>query len=188
MSRRLRGWWVALATVLVAAQVSAPARAQDMSLLYRLLGTEAENRCWSRMYDAEHLKQRPRQRVVEIRIDSLPWSGASERGVPKGASALERYRSVKASWIDIRLRNPAGRASKGVDCSLAADNRRLVCGLESDGGTIELAPLADGRVCVTAGARMQVETERGFVDLAKSDDRVFDLRPLPPSQCRVPGG
>ena len=156
--------------------------AQSVSL-QDIFGAEAESRCWSRTYSRDHLAGKPRQRVVSIRIDSFYWPQRMSAEIPTNENPLERYRRVKQTTIEFRLRD-GEESGKEIYCSSAGG--RLACGLENDGGSVTVAAQPGGRLRVDAGDRMAFETSRKFVDLARSDDRTFILDPLPSASCRRP--
>ena len=120
--------------------------------------------CFSRVYDAEHLKSHPDQRVERFAIGHHP--------------------EFQDPNYDLTLlfgfRTRAGNDYVGV--GLCEGNR---CGVEGDGGLFSLSVQGDA-------LRLEIDPERGlsaesavdFINLAESDDRVFLLYPSSAKACR----
>lgn len=152
----------------LAGMASTPVAAQ--SLFDRLTGGGgAGDPCFARAYDREHLARNPRQRVVAIHL-------VRER-VEVAAENSSRRFTVR---VGFRLRSGTETFSTLAICSPAGDG--AACAGEGDTGSFRIAPSADGlRLTI---ARLEVEGESGSSpDLARSDDRVFLLRPAPAAAC-----
>jgi len=82
--------------------------------------------------------------------------------------------------VGFRLRSGTETFSTLAICSPAGDG--AACAGEGDTGSFRIAPSAEGlRLTI---ARLEVEGESGSSpDLARSDDRVFLLRPAPAAAC-----
>jgi hypothetical protein len=153
---------------LAAAGLATPALAQ--SLFDRVSGPGAgSDPCFARSYDAEHLRRNPRQRVAAIHLVRERVEVASENG--------PRRFTVR---VGFRLRSGAETFSTLAICTPAADG--AACAGEGDTGSFRIAPAGEGlRLTI---ARLEVEGENGSSpDLARSDDRVFALRPARAGAC-----
>jgi hypothetical protein len=123
--------------------------------------------CYGRVYDQAHLASHPRQQVVSIVVrDSVVPAGK----LP-GIAAL----------VDIRLTLRRGDVAEAVGyCKYSAGG--LACRLEGDAGTVRISRRPGYGIVAAVGDRFDVETGRGFYDLAKGDDRDFLLTSQ--SACR----
>lgn len=153
---------------LAAAGLTTPASAQG--LFDRLSGSGAgSDPCFARSYDAEHLRRNPRQRVVAFHLVRERVDVPTENG--------PRRFTVR---VGFRLRGGSETFSTLAICTPAADG--AACAGEGDTGSFRIVPSGEGlRVTI---ARLEVEGENGSSpDLARSDDRVFAIRPAPASAC-----
>jgi len=159
---------VAMLACLAGAMISAPAMAQ--SLFDRLSGGGgAGDPCFARTYDREHLARNPRQRVVTMHLIRERVEVAAENG--------PRRFTVR---VGFRLRGGTETFSTLAICTPVADG--AACGGEGDTGSFQIATAGEGlRLTI---ARLEVEGESGSSpDLARSDDRVFLLRPAEARAC-----
>ncbi|MGH6734946.1 MAG: hypothetical protein ACRECX_02545 [Methyloceanibacter sp.] len=143
--------------------------------------------CYARVYDADHLKRHPKQRVTEM-IFSLRYLTFEENedGTPEEANY--QYWFTLAAKLrgnpEMHYANGACGSSSGV----------IGCGVECDGGGIELEPRADGDLL----ARLERDGGEGFIRLtpgcgdeegvtleAGEDDKVFKLPKVPEATCNA---
>lgn len=120
--------------------------------------------CFSRVYDAEHLKSHPDQRVERFAIGHHP--------------------DFQDPNYDLTLlfgfRTRDGNEYVGV--GLCKGNS---CGVEGDGGVFSLSMQGEAlRLEVDPERGMSAESAVDFINLAESDDRVFLLYPSSAKACR----
>ena len=177
-----------------AALAAAGALAQDAGKSTPLpshlpLGVEA---CFGRVYDAAHLKQRPKQRVTSFHI--------FRDFNPDPNSELEqetREQSIDADGTDghvnvtafIRFRDRKGVFSNGLSCR-TAEGGKVFCGIDCDGGSFNLRPsgpslLVDNNGFVVVGGcgASEEEMERPEFVSPGADDKTFRLDKQPVAQC-----
>lgn len=136
----------------------------------RLTGSSSRSDpCFARAYDGEHLRRNPQQRVVRIHLSRARVEVADE-------NRPQRF-TVR---VGFRLRNDRDVYETSAICTgggTVAD-----CSGEGDTGAFRLILSAEAlRVEVE---RLEVEGRRGSSpDLARSDDRVFLLRPAAAAAC-----
>ena len=166
-----RGWLLVASLVLGVAPVAAaelsdfvPARNGALS-------------CWSRSYDAAHLKAHPAQNVAAMNF-AISYAAES-------AEYAEQYSFL----IQAELRDGTTGANTGP-CS--ESDGQIMCGVECDGGYVMLEARSGGSVLLDLETSGSIYLEGGcgsenedggFALEAGADDREFLLRPVPAKQC-----
>lgn len=137
----------------------------------RLSGPAADrDPCFARAYDADHLRRNPDQRVERISL--------KRQRVEVPAENNARVFSVKLAF---HLRG--GDDAYDVVGICRTRGQRADCTGEGDTGAFRLSLSGEG-LRLEVDGRLEVEGERGSSpDLARSDDRVFLLRPAQPAAC-----
>jgi hypothetical protein len=133
--------------------------------------------CWSRIYDAAHLKSHPAQKVAEMNF-----------AISYAAESAE-YAAQYSFLIQAKLRDGTAGANTGP-CS--ETDGEIMCGVECDGGYVMVEARSDGGVLLDLDASGYIYLEGGcgsenedggFALEAGADDREFLLRPVPAHQC-----
>ncbi|MGQ3355215.1 MAG: hypothetical protein ACT6XY_15035 [Phreatobacter sp.] len=157
-------------TAMILGMVLAATGAEAGPVFDRLTGGRAGgDPCFARVYDADHLRNNPRQKVVRFHL-------VRERVEVAEENNRQRF-TVR---LGFRLRADRDTYETNAVCTgggMAAD-----CSGEGDTGAFRIVLAGEGlRVEVE---RLEVEGGRGSSpDLARSDDRVFLLRPVAASAC-----
>ncbi len=152
------------------------------------LGTDA---CFGRSYDAAHLKRHPKQRVAAFHLLRDFTPDRSTEDVPQSAEEMKtddgQYGSVTVSAF-VRFRNRPGTFWHMLSCH-RSDDGGVRCGVDCDGGSFSLKPLArgDGLMLenhgfVVAGGCGGDGEENVFVHPG-ADDRTFRLDRQPVAAC-----
>ena len=143
--------------------------------------------CFARTYDAEHLKQHAQQNVTEmlllVRYVALGEDEATLIPAEGGGTAKQYFRYDFTLAAKVRDRSQTLYASG--DCASAEG---IGCGVDCDGGGIELEPIAGKpgellvrleriRMTLGCGEGEEVELE------GAADDKVFKLTKAPRSFC-----
>ncbi len=116
--------------------------------------------CYGRVYDKAHLAKHPRQRVTSI----LVRDGVVPAGKQPGVVAI----------VDIRLTLRGGETAEAAGyCKRSGAS--LICGLEGDAGSVTISRRSRDGVMVAVSSRFDIETQKGFIELAKGDDQAFQL-------------
>jgi hypothetical protein len=137
--------------------------------------------CYSRTYDAAHLKQHPRQTVARLEIDFDP---KNPDGVSNTAAKFEL-------GFGFMLKGSKTWYTNVADC--AAKGHAFACAFESDGGLIRLTPqngalkldVVNGGGTSAAGDQITTEGDAGFAGFGKpsGDDLSFLLAHAPRKVC-----
>jgi hypothetical protein len=145
--------------------------------------------CFARTYDAEHLKQHPEQKVTElllfIRYISLREDEAHLVATDDGGTVKQYFNYDFTLAAKVKDRNQTLYASG--DCT---SGEGIGCGVDCDGGGIELEPIAGKpdellvrleriRMTLGCGEGQEVELEGG------TDDRLFKLTKAPRPLCEA---
>jgi hypothetical protein len=173
--------------------LSGPAVAQERSSpLPSHLPLKSEA-CFGTIYDAEHLRQNPKQRVTRFHLfrdfavdrtaESPPLSASEflERDGEGGHVGLMTY---------VGFRDRPGVFTNWLGCHKSSDGKTVHCGVECDGGGFKIsgrgpALLVENEGFVVTGgcgANEDDQERRDFVAPAEAD-RQFVLDPLPLAQC-----
>jgi hypothetical protein len=186
----MRGAVVAAA---LAVALSGPALAQQRSSplpSHLPLKTEA---CFGKAYDAEHLRQNPKQRVTRFHLfrdftvdqtaESPPLSASEflEQDGEGGDVGLMAY---------VGFRDKPGVFTNWLGCRKGREGQGVRCGVECDGGGFKIsgrgpALLVENEGFVVTGgcgANEDDHERRDFVQPGEAD-RQFVLDPLPLAQC-----
>lgn len=187
----MRGWLAALTLacgVLAGATLSAY-EGPDYKKLKALLPPAPDAAlCLARTYDAAHLKKHKQQKVTElvlfIRYVTLSDDDAILVATDDGGTVKQTFRYDFTLAAKTRDRSETLYASG--DCASA---EAIGCGVECDGGGIDIEPIGDGNKPVLVHLdhiRMtQGCAEGADVDLeGGTDDRLFMLRRAPRSLCQ----
>jgi hypothetical protein len=179
----------ALAAVLVFAGTNFTARAQeskdDEAFQQRLFGRALDgtqiHACFSRIYDAAHLAQHPRQNV---RTMLLLVRANSESNEPKYELRLGVTFRQSGAHFD-----SAGDCGSIHDTSDAGGSAGVAhCGVDCDGGSIDVA-IKDAKsvlVSIPRGARIWragSDDDRDQVKRFGADDKVFRLDKAALTEC-----
>lgn len=164
---------------------SAPSWGQEDSLLGRLVPPEhGRSLCYSRTYDAEHLRRHPEQRVTAMTLAIRYHRHEPDRWNPKGQRNY--YFAVVA-----RVRGERSRLIGTGECF--GNGESISCSQECDGGAFTATRHASGDLLLDLTTRGRLRMTRGCgggddeedtVDLTPgTDDRVFRLSPAPARVC-----
>ena len=144
--------------------------------------------CYARTYDPDHLKQHPKQKVAEL-ILSLRYVtlGEDEATIlPKADGGTEKQYFRYDFTMAAKVKDREATLYASGDCASAEG---IGCGVDCDGGGIEIEPIAgqDGTILVRlerirmtlgCGEGEEVELEAG------EDDKVFKLAKAPSALCK----
>jgi hypothetical protein len=139
--------------------------------------------CWSRLYDAAHLKEHPDQQV-EAMAFSISYAAET-------AEFAEQYSFL----IEARMRN----GDVGYNTGPCYENEGSIsCGVECDGGYVMVRPASDdgsmmldletsGFIWLSGGCGVDdPDGDGGFALESGKDDKQFLLRPMPAGTCEEP--
>ena len=139
--------------------------------------------CWSRLYDAAHLKAHPDQQVE-----------AMDFAIGYAAETAD-YAAQYSFQIETRMRNGDVGHNSGP-CSESEGN--IQCGVECDGGYVMVRPASgdgsvlldletSGYIWLSGGCGVDDGDEDGGFALESGlDDKEFLLRPMPAGTCEPP--
>ena len=139
--------------------------------------------CYHRVYEARHLREHPRQKISEmtflLRVEGLDATGAR---VLKNPDHI-----VYQFALSLRRRNDERPLRTSGDCSggMVAE-----CVVDCDGGgvTLENSLQAGGLTVLLQGEGIafgnDCDTTRGYFVGPGSDDKIFDLKPAPLTECQ----
>jgi hypothetical protein len=133
--------------------------------------------CWSRSYDAAHLADHPLQQVTKISF-----------AVGYMAATIE-FSEQYSFYLEARLRDGTEGYASGP-CH--AQDGKMWCGVECDGGGVLLERRADGKVLVDLKAHGYIHMSGGcgggegdgFSLEAGKDDHEFLLHAETPKTCK----
>jgi hypothetical protein len=182
----------AVVTAFIAALSSAAVAQERSSPMPSHLPLKTEA-CFGRIYDADHLRQNPKQRVTRFHLfrdftvdktaESPPLSAGEfrERDGEAGSVGLTAY---------IGFRDKPGVFTNWLGCGKSSDGKGVHCGVECDGGGFRIGARDTALVVenegfvVTGGcgANEDDQERRDFVKPGEADRR-FVLNPLPLAQC-----
>jgi hypothetical protein len=178
---------LALSALLVCAEARAQAiEPGKEGELANFIPPEAGARaCFSRVYDAAHLKAHPKQQVTEMQFRIAYYIHDPDEFAPNGQRNF--YFEVLA-----RLRGhkqPKPLSAMG-ECRPGDDGKSIFCGVDCDGGGV-MVKRSGGKILVdleTLGRLRMTsdcdEDEDGGVELSSGvDDKRFLLSKLPASEC-----
>jgi len=152
------------------------------------LRTEA---CFGRVYDADHLRRHPKQRVTSFYLsrDFAFDSGAEELFLTREELlAIDGDNGMALVNAYVRFRDRPGTFYNALACKRYDGTIR--CSIDCDGGNFKLRTagkslLLDNEGFVVTGGCGAPDDERDLSDYVKpgEDDRVFRLDPQPAVQC-----
>jgi hypothetical protein len=159
-----------------------PAQAQafDARTFRQPIGDKTAYACFVRRYDADHLAHHPHQKVLAMK---LLVTGAQ----PK-ADETHNY----GFRLGVRLRQRSGEFSSAGSCSHSTlegsgNELGLGCGVECDGGGIEVAVSSEGKTATVRLERLRIwrpRDEEGDDSLeAGADDKAFRLERANLTEC-----
>lgn len=167
--------------------ISAATAADDNALYAKLraLVPPGENSrlCASRVYDAEHLKQHPKQQVTAMTL-SIRYTPLKEDEailVAKGERDIEKQYFRYDFLLAAKTRDRKKTLFASGDCSSAEG---IGCGVDCDGGGIDIEPVPGGngsifaRISDSGYIRMSFGCSGDLHDSdlkAGEDDKVFRL-------------
>lgn len=139
--------------------------------------------CFVRRYDAEHLARHPKQKVAAMKLL------ISAEGDKESMQIQNSFR------LGFRYRHRAGEFDSSGSCGSHAvllkdgDEVRLGCGVDCEGGGIEVALSKDNKSAIVRLEQIRVwqnnkpddEAERSLV--AGADDKIFRLDRTANSDC-----
>lgn len=141
--------------------------------------------CFSRVYDADHLKKHPKQQVTEMEFRLTYYTHEPDEFFPKGQRNY--YFALLAK---LRGQGPDEPLIAEGEC--APHGNSISCGVECDGGGVVLTRRDGGKVLVdlTALGRLRMtsgcDAEEGVVELVPGeDDKSFLLSKAAESSCPV---
>lgn len=148
-----------------------------------LPATPGQKGCYARSYDAEHMRQHPKQRVTGMTF-LLRAIGVADSGNwvldPAGKYARVNYQfALSVARRGERALRAAGHCPDGKDA---------LCIRECDGGGVTLEKAADGDALVVrlldGGIRLGSCVDRKQTWLKPgADDKVFRLEKVAPGEC-----
>jgi hypothetical protein len=178
--------------IVAALSLAAPAPAQETKQSplpsHLPLGIEA---CFGRVYDANHLRQHPRQRVTSFHLfRSFSPDPNAENVVRTREELLDADGEGGFVLTDafVRFRDRPGLFYNSLACVRSEGTVR--CGIDCDGGGFKLRTsghslLLDNEGFVVIGGCGASDDENEQRDFVKpgADDRVFRLDPKPVAEC-----
>jgi hypothetical protein len=157
------------------------AEAFDARMFARAPGARAYA-CFVRRYDAAHLARHPKQKVGAMKL-------LVTAEIPEGESSL-----AYSFRLGVKYRQRAGDFDSSGFCNHAlaqdaGDEIRLACGVDCEGGGINVALSKDDRSAIVRLERIRIwqnnkpddEAEQELV--AGADDRIFRLDRAEPGEC-----
>ena len=153
-------------------------------------GDEAQA-CYARTYDAAHLKKHPKQKVTDM-VFFLRYSAFSEEERALTFSGQHGHDFRYDFTLAAKLRGDAETLYASGECGSTS---RIGCGVECDGGGVELDPKAHE----TGALLVRLDRDYSFIRMtpgcgdgeedavtleAGADDKVFKLTKSPLMLCR----
>jgi hypothetical protein len=160
----------------------AKSAAFDTRMFGAPVGKKAAYACFVRHYDESHLAQHPLQKVAAMKLL------VTAQDLPKEQSSAYSFQ------LGIKYRNRKSAFDSSGYCrhTVAADDGdelRLGCGVECDGGGIEVALPKDNKSATVRLERVRVwrhnnpDPESGHDLVAGDDDNIFRLERADASEC-----
>ena len=131
--------------------------------------------CYTRVYDAQHLKRKPHQKTKQITL-ALNRANAGS-ATPSDPGQFE----VR---LGLMIKNRTEFFTSPAYCS--AERGGFLCGVEGDGGQFRIRPgSGDGLTLEVVGDGLRLEGETGAIEIGghRSDDNLFTLPHVEPKQC-----
>lgn len=138
--------------------------------------------CFMRRYDAEHLAQHPKQKVAAMKL-----LVAAE--IPEGEQRLGY-----SFHVGVKFRHRAGDFESSGYCNhaIAEDDGheiRFVCGVDCDGGGINVAPSKDDKSAIVRLERVRIwngkkpDEDDDLWLTSGADDKIFRLDRVEAQEC-----
>lgn len=171
----------------VADQVRETTKAEIEAFTIRIYGSPPGDKtsyaCFVRRYDAEHLARHPKQKVAAMKL------------LISAEPDKENKEFRNSFRLGFRYRHRSGDFDSSGDCGSHAvllkdgDEVRLGCGVDCEGGGIEVALSKDNKSAIVRLEQIRVwqnnkpddEAERSLV--AGADDKIFRLDRTANSDC-----
>ncbi len=159
----------------------AKADAFDGRMFARPVGSKA-SACFVRRYDAEHLARHPKQKVGAMKL-------LVTAEIPKGEKDL-----AFSFRLGVKYRHRAGDFDSSGYCNHAlaedaGDEIRLGCGVDCEGGGINVALSRDDKSAIIRLERIRIwqhnkpDDEGEDLLVAGADDGIFRLDRAEPREC-----
>jgi hypothetical protein len=140
-------------------------------------GAEGGKTCYTRLYDEQHLKIHPRQRVTQIVLAfDIAKSGSSK--------PLDGHKFEVA--LGLRVKDASELFLSPAYCSI--ERSGAVCHVEGDGGTFWIGPGSnDGSTIEVTSEGLRFEGENDAIEVGgkRSDDKRFRLSRIDPARCSI---
>ena len=185
-SERLASIWVMAVNfaLLGIGPASAVEAHSEQSAMEKILAPLPDQKaCYHRLYDAHHLSEHPGQKISEmtflLRVEGLDATGAR---VLKNPDHI-----VYQFALSLRRRNDERRLRTSGDC---VGGKVAECVVDCDGGgvTLENSSQTGGLRVLLQGEGIafgnDCDTTRGYFVGPGSDDKAFDLKPAPLTECQ----
>jgi hypothetical protein len=130
--------------------------------------------CYTREYDAQHLRQHSRQKITRITLAFDPAKG--------GTSATEDQFEVTLGFL---VKGMTESFTSPAYCSV--ERGGFMCRVEGDGGEFRMRPgSGDGLIIQVISDGLRMEGETGAIEVGgkRSDDNLFTLAHAGPDQCK----
>jgi hypothetical protein len=161
-----------------------PARSAEFStrMFGAPIGKKAAYACFSRRYDQAHLAQHPLQKVTAMKL------------LVTAQDPAEEHSSALSFRLGFKFRHRKGDFASSGYCrhtvaEANADELRLGCGVDCDGGGIEVALSNDDKSATVRVQRVRIwrasnqNIERDDELNAGADDDTFRLERISSSEC-----
>lgn len=142
--------------------------------------------CFRRIYDAAHLKAHPKQAVTEMEFRIAYYIHDPDEFAPKGQRNY--YFELQARLRDAKPKTPLSAMG---ECRPTADGKAIFCGVDCDGGGVNVKRSGDGKILVDLEAvgRLRMTSDCGedgdsaFELTSGTDDKRFLLSRRPDAEC-----
>lgn len=172
----------------IAAAVSSSALAQAIEpgkegvLADLLAPTPGKHQCYARTYSKDHLEAHPNQKVAELKFQLAYHRHEPDEYFPKGQRNYY-FRLIA------KLRGSSKSYTALGECSASGAN--VFCGVECDGGGVNIRSRPQGKLLVFFGRGDGIRLAEGcdpsegdYVDLKPGiDDKEFLLSPVAGAAC-----
>lgn len=162
----------AIVAAILAASTGLAMPALAQSPFAATFGAAGNSGCYTRAYDAAHLKAHPRQRVTSIAIAYRPVMQSKQR------STAAKFEVA----VGLRVKGDRELYARVGYCQPSSGG--FTCSLESDGGHITLT-LDGSRGLRLTTTSIRIEGNKRFIEVggAASDDSNFAMTQAPSSAC-----
>jgi hypothetical protein len=173
---------VAIAAALSPLPAAAEPSIEGLSAVAKILPPEpGRTACFGRVYDARHLRERPRQTVTEMTL-LLRVEGLNAKG-ERVAKNADRILYLFA--LAVKRRGDKAPLMTAGECS---GDREADCAVDCDGGSALVETSEGGGVILRLrgegiGFGADCDTTRGIFVPPGADDRAFALAPAPAEAC-----